>query len=191
VTLALKEWHVVAEAISRGDQVITVRKGGIREKAFAVAGSSFWLYPNWEHQQAAEVKRAWHGELARSNRERPTDGHIPIRCKCTVEGAWEIADAAQLEGLDRWHLWTPVYAEARLKWRPTKPLTVLLLRAWSLIEPFRLEPNAAYGGCKSWIELQQEPPAADLIPALTDTAFTLRAEAIEELLGEPAVEVGA
>jgi hypothetical protein len=191
VTLALKEWHVVAEAISRGDQVITVRKGGVREKPFAVAGSSFWLYPNWEHQEAAEVKRAWHGELARSNRERPTDGHIPIRCRCTVEAAWELTDAEQLAGLDRWHLWTPVYAEARLEWRPTKPLTVLLLRAWSLIEPFRLAPDPSYGGSTSWIELAEEPPTAELIPALTDTAFSLRADAIEEVLGRPALEVGA
>ena len=191
MTLALKEWHVVAEAISRGDQVITIREGGIREKPFAVAGASFWLYPSWQHQEAAEVKRAWYGELARSNRERPTDGHIPIRCRCTVDAAWEVTDAAQLAGLDRWHLWTPVYAEARLKWRPTKPLTVLLLRAWSLIEPFRLASDAAYGGCKSWIELLEEPPTADLIPALTDTAFALRAEAIEAILGRPALEVGA
>ena len=29
VTLALKEWHVVVEAIARGDQVVTLRKGGI------------------------------------------------------------------------------------------------------------------------------------------------------------------
>ena len=186
MTLALKEWHVVVEAIARGDQVLTLRKGGIAEKAFAVAGSTFWLYPNWEHQQAAEVKRQWHGELARSNRERPTDGHIPIRCRCTVDAAWELTDAAQLAGLDRWHLWTPVYAEARLKWRPTKPLTVLLLRAWSLIEPFRLEPNAAYGGCKSWIELRAEPAAEDLIPALTDTAFEMRSVAVHEALGASA-----
>ena len=191
MTLALKEWHVVAEAISRGDQVITVRKGGVREKPFAVAGSSFWLYPNWEHQEAAEVKRAWHGELARSNRERPTDGQIPIRCRCTVEAAWELTDAEQLAGLDRWHLWTPVYAEARLEWRPTKPLTVLLLRAWALIEPFPLDPDPAYGGCTSWIELQQEPPVSALIPALTDEAFAIRAAAVGDVLGESAVEVGA
>lgn len=186
MTLALKEWHVVAEAIARGDQVLTIRKGGIGEKAFAVAGSAFWLYPNWEHQQAAEVKRAWHGELARSNRERPTDGKIPIRCHCTVEAAWEVTEAEPLAALAGWHLWTPAYAESRLKWRPTKPLTVLLLRAAALIEPFPLTPDEAYGGCKSWIELAEEPPADRLIPALTDHAFGLRADAVREALGEPA-----
>ena len=43
------EWHVVVEAIARGDQVLTIRKGGIHEKPFAVAGTQFWLYPTWEH----------------------------------------------------------------------------------------------------------------------------------------------
>ncbi len=186
MTLALKEWHVVVEAIARGDQVLTLRKGGIAEKSFAVAGSAFWLYPNWEHQQPREVKRQWHGELARSNRERTTDGTIPIRCRCTVEAAWELTDAHELAALDDWHLWTPAYAEARLKWRPTKPLTVLLLRATSLIEPFALRPDEAYGGCKSWVELLEEPPADDLIPALTDTAFDMRSVAVHEALGASA-----
>ena len=186
MTLALKEWHVVVEAIARGDQVLTLRKGGIGEKAFAVAGSAFWLYPNWEHQQAAEVKRAWHGELARSNRERPTDGAIPIRCRCTVEAAWELTDGDHVDALDGWHLWTKAYAESRLKWRPTKPLTVLLLRAEALIEPFPLQPDEAYAGCKAWVELAEEPPAGELIPALTETAFEMRSAAVHEALGAPA-----
>lgn len=186
MTLALQEWHVVVEAIARGDQVLTLRNGGIGEKSFAVAGTAFWLYPNWEHQQATEVKRQWHGELARSNRERPTDGHIPIRCRCTVEAAWELTDADQLAALDGWHLWTPAYAESRFTWRATQPLTVLLLKAASLIEMFPLEPDEAYAGCKSWVELAEDPPTHDLIPALTDTAFEMRSVAVHEALGAPA-----
>jgi hypothetical protein len=186
VTPALKEWHVVAEAIARGDQVLTLRKGGIGEQVFAAAGSTFWLYPDWEHQQAAAVKRQWHGELARSNRERPTDGSIPIRCRCTVEAAWELTDADQLTALDAWHLWTPAYAESSLEWRPMEPLTVLLLRAASLIEPFPLQPDEAYGDSDSWVELLEDPPAEQLIPALTDTAFEMRSVALHEALGAPA-----
>ncbi len=180
MTLALKEWHVVVEAVARGDQVLTVRKGGIAEKSFAVAGSAFWLYPNWEHQQPREVKRQWHGELARSNRERTTDGTIPIRCRCTVEAAWELTDAHELAALAAWHLWTPAYAEARLKWRPTKPLTVLLLRATSLIEPFALRPDEAYGGCKSWVELHRQLPFEGT-PVLSDDEFERAAAEIEAI----------
>jgi hypothetical protein len=186
VTRALLEWHVVVEAIARGDQVVTFRKGAIGDNPPAVAGSAFWLYPSWEQQEPAEVKRAWRGELARSNRERPADGTIPVRCRCTVEAVWELVDGDQLAALDAWHLWTRDYVDSRLGWRPSEPLTVLLLRAASLIEPFPLQPDDGNAGRTSWIELAEEPPAADLIPALTDTAFDMRAAAVHETLGAPA-----
>ena len=184
MTLAVAEWHVVVEAIARGDQVVTLRQGPIDEMPFAVAGTSFWLYPVWGAQQAVDVKRAWHGELARSNRERACDGTMPIRCRCTVEAAWELTDGAQLAALDGWHLWTRSYAESCLGWAPEQPLTALLLRAAALIEPFSVRPAMADGA--SSLELAEEPPAVDLIPALTDTAFQIRSLAVRAALGEPA-----
>jgi hypothetical protein len=185
VTLALKEWHVVCEAIARGDQVLTLRKGGIREKAFAVAGASFWLYPTWQHQQAADVKRAWRGELARSNAERRADGSAPIRCACRVEAAWEVTDASTLNALDHHHLWAATYIQSRLAWRPTKPLTVLLLRASALVEPVMLAADERFAGCRSWLELGIDLPAVSLIESLTDDAFALHAAPIRETLGTP------
>jgi hypothetical protein len=185
MTLALKEWHVVSEAIARGDQVLTLRKGGIREKAFVVPGSAFWLLPTWEHQAPAEVKRAWHGELGRSNRERRADGRLPVRCHCELAAAWDVTEPAVLAELDRWHLWTPAYAESRLRWRPGKPLSVLLVRASALLEPALLPPSEHYAGCTSWVELEEEP-SGKLIPSLTDDAFAMRRDLVSAVLGEPA-----
>lgn len=185
--LALKEWHVVSEAIARGDQVLTIRKGGIREKEFAVEGAQFWLFPTWEHQNAGELKRAWHGELSRSQREQRSDGRIPVRARCTVVEAWELTDATPLAALDRFHPWTEDYAVQRLRWRPTKPLVVLLLRAEALIEPFVLPPSDAYGGCRSWVDLAEEPPAGELLPSLTDEAFELFAGAVRDALADAGI----
>jgi len=83
--------------------------------------------------------------------------------------------------LDPFHLWTPEYAESRLKWRPKKPLAVLVLRTFLLPEPLRFEYRAKYGGCKSWIELEKGVSTAASRPVLDDTAF-------EELVG-PALGV--
>ena len=58
----------------------------------------------------------------------------------------------------------------------------LLVRAEALVEPFVLRPSDAYGGCKSWVELESEPPAADLLPSLTDEAFDLFAAAVRDAL---------
>jgi hypothetical protein len=168
---------------------VTLRKGGIREQVFAVQGAAFWLFPTWEHQRPAEVKRAWHGELARSNRERIASGRIPIRCHCTVAAVWELRDRAPLDHLDGSHLWTPAYAAERLEWRPREPLTVLLLRAAALVEPFLLEPDEAYGGCRSWLDLADATDPADLIPSLTDDAFALHAAPVRAVLGAPVAEV--
>ncbi|MGI8550821.1 MAG: DUF1802 family protein, partial [Dehalococcoidia bacterium] len=46
--LALKEWAAVIDALQRGEQIVTLRKGGIREKAFLVEGRSFFLLPTFE-----------------------------------------------------------------------------------------------------------------------------------------------
>ena len=189
MSLALKEWHVVAEAIGRGDQLVTIRKGGIAEKAFALAGAEFWLFPTWEHQRAEQVKRAWHGELARSNRERRGDGRIPLRCHCTAVAAWELTQGDALDALDGTHLWTRDYVTARLNWRPTKPLTVVLLRASALVEPTLVAASDAYGGCRSWVELDDELPVGSVVPSLTDDAFALHAGAVHAALGTPTVAV--
>ena len=48
--LALKEWAAVIDAMEHGRQVVALRKGGIREKAFLVEGRTFYLLPTFEHQ---------------------------------------------------------------------------------------------------------------------------------------------
>ena len=182
MTLALKEWHVASEAIARGDQVLTIRKGGIREKDFLVEGSSFWLFPTWEHETADQVKPAWRHELARSRAARPADGRVPVRTHCVVEDAWELSDPEPLAALHELHLWTPAYVEERLRWRPRKPLRVLLLRASALVEPVLLEPSPDHAGCRSWLEIDLSAPVGELVPALTDDAFDRFAERVRGLL---------
>jgi hypothetical protein len=183
VSLALKEWHVAAEAIAAGRQVITIRKGGIREKEFSVRGARFWLFPTWEHESADQVKPAWHDALRRSQAARLADGSVPVRCRCTVVEAWELTEPEPLERLDPLHLWTPGYVEERLRWRPRKPLLVLLLRAEQLAAPLHLPPSDAYGGCRSWLELERVPEAALLAPALTAEAFGEASARVRAALG--------
>lgn len=191
--LALKEWHVVSEAIGRGDQVLTIRRGGIRENAINVRGASFWLFPSWKHESAADTKRAWHAELSHSLAARPTDGLIPIRSRATVIDAYELSDAEALAALDDFHLWTPAYIEERLRWRPAKPLSVLVLRAESLLEPVLIGDLPAYSGRTSWVELLSDPLARGevLLPALTDAAFELFRTAIADSLAGCGVEAVA
>ena len=167
---ALKEWAVAVRALERGETALVVRKGGIREKAFGVPQSRFLLLPGYEHQKPELLKEAYRG-LMDGIPELADDGPLRFSSFAEVEGAYEISEAEELSALDPHHMWTPEYAESRFKWRPKKPLTVLILRTYLLPEAVELPYRDEYGGCKSWIGLQEHVSVEGARVALSDEDF--------------------
>jgi hypothetical protein len=167
---ALKEWAVAVRALERGETALIVRKGGIREKAFAVPRTRFLLLPGYEHQGPELLKEEYRG-LMDGIPDLTDDGPLRFSSFAEVEGAYEISSASELSALDPHHMWTPEYAESRFKWRPKKPLTVLILRTYLLTETIELHYRDEYGGCKSWIELQEPVPVEGARAALSDEGF--------------------
>jgi hypothetical protein len=167
---ALKEWAVAVRALERGETALVVRKGGIREKAFAVARTRFLLLPGYEHQRPELLKGEYRG-LMEEIPDLADDGPLRFSSFAEVEGAYEISEAEELAALDPHHMWTPEYAESRFKWRPKKPLTVLLLRTYLLPEMVELPYWDEYGGCKSWIGLQEPVSVEGARAALSDEDF--------------------
>jgi hypothetical protein len=167
---ALKEWAVAVEALERGETALVVRKGGIREKTFAVPKTRFLFFKSYEHQKADQLKPAYH-DLLRSIPQRRDDEPVIFTSFAEVYRAYEVSEAEELEALDPHHIWTHEYAESRLKWRPKKPLTILVLRTYLLPEPIVLDYRDSYGGCKSWIELEESVPTTGSRPALEEPSF--------------------
>ena len=167
---ALKEWAVAVEALERGETALVVRKGGIREKTFAVPKTRFLFFKSYEHQKADQLKPAYH-ELLRSIPQRRDDEPVIFTSFAEVYRAYEVSEAEELEALDPHHIWTLEYAESRLKWRPKKPLTILVLKTYLLPEPIVLDHRDPYGGCKSWIELEESVPTAGSRPVLEEPSF--------------------
>jgi hypothetical protein len=167
---ALKEWAVAVEALERGETALVVRKGGIREKAFAVPKTRFLLLPGYEHQRPGLLKSEYR-HLMDEIPGLTDDGPLRFTSFAEVAGAYEVSEAEELAALDPHHMWTPEYAESRFKWRPRKPLTVLVLRTYLLPETVELHHVDEYGGCKSWIELQEDVPAEGARPALSEEDF--------------------
>lgn len=167
---ALKEWAVAVEALERGETALVVRKGGIREKAFAVPRTRFLLLPGYEHQRPELLKDEFRG-LMDEIPDLTDNGPLRFTSFAEVEGAYEISAAEELAALDEHHMWTPEYAESRFKWRPKKPLTVLVLRTFLLPEPVEIPYRDEYGGCKSWIELQESVPVDAARQAVSDEEF--------------------
>jgi len=167
---ALKEWAVAVRALEHGETALVVRKGGIREKAFAVPQTRFLLLPGYEHQRPELLKERYRG-LMDGIPDLADDGPLRFSSFAEVEGAYEISEAEELSTLDPHHMWTSEYAESRFRWRPKKPLTVLVLRAYLLPETVELPYTDEYGGCKSWIGLQRPVSVEGARAALSDEDF--------------------
>jgi hypothetical protein len=187
----LKEWAVAVKALEQGETALVVRKGGIREKSFAIKDSRFLLLPGYEHQRPELLKPEF-TDLMSEIPDLTDDGPLRFTSFAEVKGAYEVSEAESLEALGPYHMWSPEYAESRFKWRPKKPLTVLVLRTYLLPEPVELPYSEAYGGCKSWIELEEPVSIADARPALDDEDFDrLVSPALEVLRGLEPAPVGA
>jgi len=167
---ALKEWAVAVRALERGETALVVRKGGIRERAFAVPQTRFLLLPGYEHQKPELLKEEYRG-LMEGLSDLADDGPLRFSSFAEVAGACEISEAEKLSALDPYHMWTSEYAGSRFKWRPKKPLTVLVLRTYLLPEPIELPYSDEYGGCKSWIGLREPVSVERARPALSDEDF--------------------
>ena len=183
----LKEWAVAVKALELGETTLVVRKGGIREKAFAVANRRFLLLPGYEHQRP-ELLKPEYRQLLGEIPDLSDDGPLRFTSFAEVRGAYEISEPGSLAAIDPYHIWTPEYAESRFRWRPKKPLTVLVLRVYLLPEPVELPYSEAYGGCKSWIGLEEPVSTARARPALSDEGFERLVSPALEVLGklEPA-----
>lgn len=168
---ALKEWAVAIEALEGGETVLVVRKGGIREKAFAVERARFLFFPSYEHQRPDLLKPEHAHLMDTVPKDRRDDGPVVFTSYAEVAGAFEVSERRDLDAVDPYHVWTPEYAESRFRWRPKKPLTVLVLRTYVLPEPVQLAYGESYGGCRSWIGVDEPVSIAGARPALDDEAF--------------------
>jgi hypothetical protein len=188
---ALKEWAVAVKALERGETALVVRKGGIREKAFAVPRTRFLLLPGYEHQKP-ELLKPEYRDLMREIPSLTDDGPLRFSSFAEVEDAYEVSEEEELATLDAHHMWTSEYAESRFKWRPKKPLTVLVLRTYLLRETVELPYREEYGGCKSWIDLSETVSVEGARPVLSDTDFDrLVAPALGVLRGLEPAPVGS
>ena len=186
---ALKEWAVTVEALERGAQIVLLRKGGIREegKEFRAVYPQFLLYPTYEHQRADLMKPAFAKEL-RELLERRTDWErVTFTHWARLEEALELTDAAALGRLSPFHIWSDDYAESRLRWKPRKPLTAMLLRVYRLAEAQQIPYIPAFGGCRSWVTLDSEVALGELTPVMTEDQFQTAAAAIRNALTPSAV----
>lgn len=182
--MALKEWAVAVRVMARGDQIITLRKGGIHrdDKEFRIVHDEFLLFPTYEHQRPELLKEQYQKDLAETLEEDDVPGLVSMNYWCRVTDKFELRDLELLERLSPYHAWSDDYAEKRLHWRHKQPLTIAILRLYRLQQPQALPVLDEFEGCKSWVPLGQDVSLGYMDPVLEDDEYERRVDTIRGLL---------
>ena len=162
---ALKEWSNVVAALGRGEQVILIRKGGIADPAFGIEADRFYLYPTYFHQGESEA--------------RPS---VAITHWCEIVRTWTVRDLETLSRLESEVVLPRETLEARYRFRPDQALLVIGVRTWRLAQPVEVSHRDAYGGCLSWISVEEEIDIDGSAAVLSEGELAGRLDAIGSLL---------
>ena len=180
---ALKEWESAINALQAGDTILLLRKGGIREVGgkFRVKHRQILLYPTYEHQNpdllkpdfASNVKvvaSGWHPKT------------IVINGWAEITHIFALDEANKITALLPFLVWNERFIEERLRWKPQQPLYALCLRVSRLSKTFNIAFSKSYGGCQSWIEIQDPIPLQSSTLALTDEKYEEQVRMIQAIV---------
>jgi hypothetical protein len=178
VRAAFKEWAIVVDALGRGEQILILRKGGIAEGrgGFQVQHPRFWLFPTLFHQQRQQVvpsAQARFDEIA-SGLPKPDRLHIQFAANLVAWHRLETLEAA--DALRGQHIWRDEVIAERFEWGRSKDIFAMAVRVARLAKAVELPMLPGYGGCKSWIELEEDVDASNATPVLSDEEFAAKLE---------------
>ncbi|VXD25065.1 conserved hypothetical protein [Planktothrix serta PCC 8927] len=183
---ALKEWNIAIQALQQGETIMLLRKGGIREQGgkFKVDQEKILLYPTFEHQQSSLLKpeyanlvqpvpSGWHSETVK----------ISSFAEITDILSWNNSQQESLiHSLKNFHIWNEIFVRDRLQFKPQQPLYILLLRTYKLSQVYNIPYHPSYGGCRSWIKLQEPISLENRIPVLTQEDYDQQVSTIAQIL---------
>lgn len=155
---AFKEWAVVVDALGHGEQVLILRKGGISEGAggFCVEQPRFLLFPTLFHQQRERViprAQQRYDAIASGLGDSQT---VRLEFFADVIESHRLDSLARAERLRGQHIWRDEVVAERFDWGREKNIFALAVRVSRLPNAVELPMRPAYGGCKSWIDLEMD-----------------------------------
>ena len=186
--IAFKEWAVVVDALGRGEQVVILRKGGIREDRgqFQVDHGEFWLFPTQYHEAEVSVIPSKRPRLREIASAAPKDA-VDIEYYAVADAVVQISGVQVLKHLQGRHIWTEQTLQERFQFGRNPGLHALVMRVYRRPAPERVALSEAYGGCRSWVELDRRLSTESLTPVLQDVEYTAQRGEILELLADHAL----
>ena len=167
--IAFKEWAVTVRALAEGEQLVTLRKGGLPRAGQALQARPRALLPvphlrppaGRPRARVPPARAAPRARGGRLERRRAAAAHVRlaarplqqpdrvrIRAWAEVTDHFTVADPRCVDALSPFYVWTPDYAEKRLGWRGRQPLHVLLLRTYRIPRPVTVKVKDEYTGAQ-------------------------------------------
>jgi len=181
---AFKEWTVVVDALERGEQILILRKGGIREgkAGFRVVSDSFWLFPTQFHQQREAVTNEAQLRYDEIRRGAPDENVIQVGSLAKVVEHVEVDDWERVSRLDRLHIWRAEVIKDRFEWGEKQAIFALVVRLYQLPAAIEIPMLPNYGGCRSWVELEPKMPMEGMKPVVDDKRFSEQLQLFHEAI---------
>ena len=172
------------DALGRGEQIIILRKGGIHEGrgGFQVDQPEFWLFPTLFHQQGDSVTAGAAERFRGIADEFPPEDTLRLEYFATVADWRKLENEEAALRLDGQHIWKEDVVRERFSWGREQGIFALAVRVHRLPQPVDLPMLKEYGGCKSWIDLDETPATEGPTPVLDDLAFETKLDAFHKAL---------
>lgn len=174
--IGFKEWAVVVEALGAGEQILILRKGGVSEgrRGFQVEHAEFFLFPTFFHQQRDAVTPPWPEHYDRVAARSRDPNRIQLEWFAHVVSWRRLETLASAERLKGQHIWRDDLIARRFEWGTEKNIHVLAVRVFRLPQLIDLPVEESYGGCKSWITLDDDLATEGAAPVLSKEAFNVK-----------------
>jgi hypothetical protein len=188
--VAFKEWAVIVDALGQGGQIVILRKGGISEGrgGFKPEHSEFFLFPTLFHQQRESVLPSAQARFDQISPDFPPADRLRLEYFARVIAVQRLVSLETAERLRDQHVWRDEVIAGRFDWGRDKTIHVMAVRVFRLPSAIELPMLPAYGGCKSWSELDREIATDAATPVLTNEAFKNRLKLFLDVLGCAGVE---
>ncbi len=186
--IAFKEWAVVVDALGRGEQILILRKGGIREPRgqFHVDHHEFWLFPTRYHEAENSIIRSQRPVLRETAATAVKDS-VDIEYYAVADSVLKISDPTAIPRLQGRHIWNERVLQERFQFGREPGLHALLTRVYRRPALVRLPMRESYGGCQSWVELEEALSTEGLTPVLTDAEYSGQRDEIRDRLSDHAL----
>ena len=183
---AFKEWAIVCDSIERGETSLIFRKGGIAEgrDGFHFKFSHFFLFPTFFHEQIERTR------LGKERALEPNPSSVAIKLFLEVEFSRWVEDLALIGDLDQFHVLKPSVLSERFHYDDRNGLYVAFVRARRISPTWEFPNQRSYGGCRSWVELPEQPSDLQTAPILSAIEQDRRRSIVVAALGKASPGIG-